>query len=372
MILINRIRVKIAVDCRMSGMSGIGVYLDNILAYFISEHPDNAYLLVGDKSRFKRFENYPQCKMLQTDIPIFSIKEVFGFPTKEINQCDAFFSPNFNIPFGISIPIYATIHDVVFLDVKGLSSKIGKIIRWIVLWRTIRISRKIFTVSNFSKKRIQFHFKKAPEIIVANSGINCELREFKMEGKAPYAFPYLLFIGNIKKNKGLDILLQAYDQASDRGLIHKLVIVGNYEKLKTTDPGIINRIENQNGNVIFTEKITNEQLYNTIAYATLLVQPSIYEGFGLPPLEALYLGCKVLLSDIPVFREIYGKLPVTFFEVNNSYDLTEKIMMCLQEEQPGQFIKKDIDSLYSLNRSAQLILSQINQLKPDNYWKPLF
>jgi len=353
--------MKIAVDCRMSGLSGVGVYLDNILAYFLSENSDNSYLLIGDQAKLKRYEYNYKCRILQTCIPIFSINEIFGFPTKEINQCDIFYSPFYNIPWGITIPIYSTIHDVVFLDVKGLTSKIGKYFRRIALWRAIKISKKIITVSNFSKGRIQFHFRKTPEIIVANNGINRELKTFKVNDKPPYSFTYILFIGNIKKHKGLDLLLQTYNQLNKNGLTRKLVIVGNYENFKTVDANIINQIDYKNKNVIFTGKITNEELYNIIAYASLLVQPSIYEGFGIPPLEALYLGCKTLISDIPVFREIYNKLPVKFFKVNNKDDLTKKIIKCLQDEPSIQSIKKDIDNLYSFEKSAQLILCLFNK-----------
>lgn len=349
--------MKIAVDCRMSGMSGIGVYLDNIVEYFLSENTGNTYLLIGDNSKLKCYENLPQCQILQTDIPIFSLKEVFGFPTKEINKCDVFYSPNFNIPFGIKIPVYSTIHDVVFLDVKGLTSKIGKFIRWMVLWRTTRISKKIFTVSDFSKKRILFHFKNSPEIIIANGGINRELKVFTVKNQSPYSFQYILFIGNIKKHKGLNLLLQAYDKAYGKGFMCKLVIVGDYKNFKTADTSIINHIDSHDKNIVFTGKITNEQLYNTIAHAQLLVQPSAYEGFGFPPLEALYLGCNALISDIPVFREVDGTLPVTFFDLNNIDDLTDKIIGCTQKNLLSPSIKTDIDKLYSLNRTAQLILS---------------
>ena len=55
--------------------------------------------------------------MLINEIPIFSVKELLFFPVKEINKCDVYFSPNFNIPMGISIPIFSTVHDVVFLDI---------------------------------------------------------------------------------------------------------------------------------------------------------------------------------------------------------------------------------------------------------------
>lgn len=349
--------MKIAIDCRMSGMSGIGVYLDNILAYLLTVKTENTYVLVGKQSVLACYGALSHCSIVQTDAPIFSIKEVFGFPTKEINQCDVFYSPNFNIPFGIKIPVYATIHDMVFLDVKGLTSKFGKFIRWMVLWRTSRISKKLVTVSEFSKKRIQYHFKKSPEIIVAYSGINRELKAFKINPEAPYQFQYILFIGNIKKHKGLDVLMKAFDRALKNGFAYKLVIVGDYENFKSADASMIGRIEEQNEHVVFTGKISNEQLYNTISHATLLVQPSVYEGFGLPPLEALYLGCNVLISDIPVFREIYEKLPVTFFELNNVDDLSEKIVRNVQNNVSNPHIKKDIDNLYSLDRTAQHILN---------------
>lgn len=351
--------MKIAIDCRMSGMSGIGVYLDNILAYFLSENTKDEYVLVGKESTLACYKDVPNCKIVHSDAPTFSLKEVFGFPTKEINKCDVFYTPNFNLPFGIKIPVYSTIHDMVFLDVNGLTSKIGKLIRWIALWRTAKVSKALFTVSEFSKNRIRYHFKNSPEIIVANSGINRELKAHKVKLMAPYDFQYILFIGNIKKHKGLDVLLEAFDRAQNRGFAYKLVIVGDYENFKSADVNIINRIHDQNENVVFTGKVTNEQLYDTIAFASLLVQPSVYEGFGLPPLESLYLGCNVLISDIPVFHEIYAKLPVTFFELNNIEDLSEKIILQATEHKLTSTIKSDIDNIYSLDRTAQLILNFI-------------
>lgn len=63
-----------------------------------------------------------------------------------------------------------------------------------------------------------------------------------------------------------------------------------------------------------------------IARAELLIQPSAYEGFGLPPLEALCLGTKPVVSDIPVFREVYDGLDVTFFKAGDAADLKEKIL----------------------------------------------
>lgn len=357
--------MKIAIDCRMSGLSGIGVYLDNILAYLLSLNSNDTYVLIGIPEILKCYQNKNNCTIVSAKTPIFSWKEVFGFPTKEINKCDVFYSPNYNIPFGINIPIYSTIHDIVFLDVEGLTTKFGKFIRWIVLWRTTIISKKIFTVSGFSKKRIQFHFKRSPEIIVTYGGINREIMSFKAGQKSPYEFEYILFIGNIKKHKGLEVLLKAFEQAQKNGFSHKLVIVGEYEHFKSTDESIIKRY-NEHENVVFTGRISNEQLYNTISNAQLLVQPSVYEGFGLPPLEALYLGCNVLITDIEVFHEIYGNLPVTFFELNNVDDLSEKIIHNVQHHLSTQSNKRDIDTLFSFDRSAQIILNHLKKINSNN------
>lgn len=352
--------MKIAIDCRMSGMSGIGVYLDNLVEYFLEDNKSDSFLLVGDISKLSKYENVPNCKILHTTISIFSFKEFCGFPTREINKCDVFYTPNFNIPFGIKIPIYSTIHDVVFLDIKGLTSNVGWLIRWLFLWRATRISKMVFTVSEFSRNRICFHFKNCPSIVVANSGINSQLKSFNAYPHSPYSFSYILFIGNIKKHKGLRLLLEAYDKACKIGFNRKLVIVGDYKSFKTADLDIINQIDTFNDHIVFTGKITNEELYNTIAHADLLVQPSFYEGFGLPPLEALYLGCNVLISDIPVFREIYDPLPLTFFDLANVDELSSKIVECSGKKKQMSSIKTYIDTLYSLKRTAQTIMGHFS------------
>lgn len=361
--------MKIAVDCRMTGMSGIGVYLDNILRYFISANVDDQYLLVGSRKKLSVYVNNQSCEILDTDVPIFSLKEFFGFPVKEINKCDLFYSPNFNIPYGIKVPIFSTIHDVVFLDVNGLTSGIGKFIRRCLLKRTVRISKMLFTVSAFSRQRIMYHFPDAPEIIVANSGINHMLMEYKPCELSPYPFEYILFIGNIKKHKGLEILLNAFDNARGKGFDRKLLIVGDHENFRTADKKILRRLDEQDKNIIFTGRITDEQLYDTIAHSSLLVQPSVYEGFGLPPLESLYLGCNALISDIPVFHEIYGSLPVTYFDLNDINDLENKIISCVNNEKLPESVRFDIDKLYSLSRTSELILSHIKNNKNEKFNK---
>lgn len=121
-----------------------------------------------------------------------------------------------------------------------------------------------------------------------------------------------------------------------------MIVIGDGEERKKLE-----KLADNNKNIIFTGRISNEEVIKIlensklnkdiiftvyvdnkklIAEAKILIQPSLYEGFGIPSLEALTLGTDVILSDIEVFKEIYSDLPVSFFEANNSEKLKEIIL----------------------------------------------
>lgn len=320
--------MKIAIDCRTLGNSGIGVYLREILKYILKE--DAEFLLIGDIEKLKKYSS-KNIKILDCKIKPFSLGEILSFPRKEINKYDSFYSPNFNIPYGLKINIFSTIHDVVFLDVDGVVSQIGRLIRKYYLSRALKVSKKIFTVSKFSKKRISYHFGKEDKIIIGYNGISSYLKEsiktseidilkkYKLNTKG-----YIIYVGNIKKHKGLKTLLEATNDILDEKL--KLVIVGENKNFKTSDKKIEKiLLKNKNKNIIFTGRVLDEELKILLKNSKTLIQPSLYEGFGIPPLEALYLGVKPIISDIEVFKELYLNLPVVFFKVGDKKDLKTQI-----------------------------------------------
>lgn len=347
--------MRIAIDCRMLGKSGIGVFLENILNNLISTYNNHNYLLIGSQCQLDKYKLIPNCTVLYTNIEIFSLKEQICFPVSIINECDLYFSPNFNIPPRIKIPVYSTIHDIVFLDVKGLTSFIGKAIRKFMIYIAIKRSKKIFTVSNFSKNRIEYYFNTKDKIIVTYNGLTEELINAKVPTLDKPFNDYILFVGNIKTHKGIGILLKAYLQAKNLGFDKKLVLIGNYKNFRTKDSEVISLINELGDDIIFTGYIDNILLYNYIYHASLLVQPSIYEGYGLPPLEALYLGTPVLLSDIPVFKEIYTMFNVSFFSVGNSNELAKSLLNFPYKDQVKEN-KEKITSTYSYKKSASIII----------------
>lgn len=348
--------IKIAVDCRMLSDSGIGCYLKNILAYLIKIE-NLSFLLVGREEEIIEYEQNRNCQLLAINIPIFSIQELFHFPLKEINQCDCFYSPNFNIPLGIKIPIFCTIHDVLFLDIP-ITTSIKRLIYYAYLKMSISRSDMIFTVSHFSKDRILYHFPKASnKIVVTYNGIANYVLNAK-QVKPYFDFQYFLYVGNIKPHKDLRTLLEAFNLLEKSEVNKKLVIVGNMYNFKTADVHIQTLLENGvfDRNIIFTGWVSNEDLLRILKYADLLIQPSVYEGFGIPPLESMYLGTPVILSDIQVFKEIYSEFPVVFFHCGNADDLSQKM---INSSTKRVFLSDKLKFKYGYKKSAEIVYKNI-------------
>ncbi len=337
--------MKIAVDIRMSGKSGIGAFLDNMLPTF-KESP-NEILLV----------NPP--------IKPFSLKEALFFPRellRQINACDAYFTPYCNIPGrvfsrGIKVPIFSTIHDVIFLDLP-LAGKVGTLLRKIVYKLAIFKSKEIFTVSEFSKSRIIERLKCKKPITVVHNGVPLYNEDSEKKEKTDT----IIFVGNIKAHKGIKTLIPAFIRA--RKELEKkpnekpprLLIVGSKENFRTSDTELESLFADcQKDGIEFTGFVPDEKLKDLISQARLLVQPSLYEGFGIPPLQALYSGTKALISDIPVFKEIYQKLPVEYFKAGDADDLAKKIVEQYSDKSP----LPPVERIYSYKKSAQAVLKRI-------------
>ena len=357
----------IAIDCRFLGSSGIGVFLRECLIRFYSNNL--SLLLIGNKTEIKK-ESIPisnNIEILQCDINTFSLNELFFFPKyllHRINKCDAYFTPYFNIPSGIKIPVFSTIHDMIFPDMPDLTSKIGLLARMFFYKRASRKSDLIFTVSKFSEERILYYLPKTKKTKVIYNGLS----DYIIKGISKNKFEekkenYILYIGNIKKHKGLKSLIQGFSKALQKGLKTKLYIIGNSENFRTKDSDFDSLLTSLPQNsIVFTGYLSDEQLLSYLKNADLLVQPSLYEGFGIPPLEAMSLGTPVLLSNIQVFKEIYSDFPVTYFTTNDSDSLCIELLKLLQDSTPNRVDLSDEQRYkYTYDKTAQLILKTIEE-----------
>lgn len=348
--------MKIAIDCRYIGKSGIGKFIENVVNWMLPNHPENNYLLIVNRDT--HLKESGSVRLLKTSYKPFSLRELLVFPVKQINKCDAYFTPYINIPVGIEIPVYTTIHDMLFFDVEGLVSSIGKVVRKWFYKRAVKKSRRIFTVSEFSKQRIHHHFNTEKDIVVVSNGISRYIKEYPIE-KCIEKENYYIYVGNVKPHKGLKTLITAFAEARKEGLKSKLLIVGNAEKFRTVDKTIYNLVADEDS-ISFTGWVSDEELTKYISRAKALILPSLYEGFGIPPMEAIYLGTSAIVSDIPVLKEIYQDLPVTFFQVGNHEDLKNKLLGISNTIESIDNIRRVIDGKYSFAHSADVILSVIS------------
>ena len=338
--------MKIAIDCRYLGKSGIGRVCQGILDHL--DYKEHEYYLVGNAEKLSA---YPSAHIIANDGNPFSAKGLFTFP-KEVNRlCDCVIIPNFIIPYGIKIPVYSIVHDLIFLDLPKITTKgfMDYRIKKMLLKRCMKKSVKIACVSGFTKSRCEHYFPKyADKCYVNYIGLSKEVLNYDATGIEKTNS--IVYVGNVKPHKGLKTLIDAFHMLP-KGM-YQLKIIGEKggflvgmkeEDLRSDD-------------VIFTGRLDDEQLLHEIASATFLVQPSLYEGFGLPPLEALYLGTQPIISDIPVFKEIYGDLPVVFFKTNDVYDLSEKIIHISEKKDIEQ---ADHEQRYSYRNFSKTLLKQL-------------
>lgn len=345
--------MRITIDCRFIGNSGIGTFIDGVVRNLIKYHPElNCLLIVSDY--LDEYNGCANISQIITDIKPFTLKELFCFPVKEINKTDAYFSPYINIPMGIKVPVYSTIHDVIFWDMPELVSKIGLWMRTFFVKHAISASKAIFTVSQFSKGRIQHHFKTKKPIVIVPNGVASHISNYNERVEKG---DYILFVGNVKQHKGLSVLVAAFQKAKANGLTSKLKIVGNKDNFRTCDNSFLSSAL-EDKDIVFTGRLTNEELVRVISSAKVLVLPSHYEGFGITPMEALCLGTNAIVSDIEVLQEVYSDLPVKFFKCGDCESLAN--LLC-EKQLPFNLseIRKKINSKYSYRIATDRICSVI-------------
>ncbi len=350
----------------MYGKSGIGSFLSGVLPFLCADASFERLLLLvwaDDEGFFKSFASGygGRVELVSCTVKTFSLRELFFFPKSlaaRINACSCYFSPYCNVPAGIRIPIYTTIHDLVFLDFPGLAGRASILARKILYKYAVFRSKALFTVSQFSRGRIISLLSCKKPVYVSCNGVPRFFQDAKSSGRLDEVKKgdFILFVGNIKAHKGLKTLLAAFP-AFHAKTSARLVIVGSAENFRSKDEAVSRLIGGELEAIEFTGYVSDERLVELISSARLLVQPSLYEGFGIPPLEALYCGTKAVISDIAVFKEIYGGLPVSFFRTGDVADLEAKMEAAWQSDA----VAPPPPDCYSYEKAAAVIAEHVKQ-----------
>ena len=320
--------MKLVIDLRLINASGIGTYLKNIIPGIL--HAFDSVTVLGDTNEIQLFDWSKSVRIIEFNAAIYSLKEQIQYPFI-VPKCDILWCPHFNVPifYVKASKIVTTIHDVYHLSDNASISYLKKKYAEILFKNAISKSNVVFTVSEFSKSEILKHIKvNSQKIQIVYCGVDKSLFE-STNPESNFKLPknYILYVGNIKPHKNLIVLLKAYATFSEEFKSkYKLVFVGKKQGFITKDNNIQHFIKDNNliEHITFTGYIADYEIPKIYREASLFVFPSLYEGFGLPILEALASQTKVISSNAASLPEVGGEA-VTYFDPKNYLELVEKI-----------------------------------------------
>ncbi len=333
---------KVLIDgvALLSPLTGIGRYT----------HKISKELLLKDNFNIEFFYGYysknliepsmkPQLKTLKS----FIVKNrlikksvrrlLFFFSKISAKQYNLYWQPNFIPNGGVKADkIVTSVHDFSFIHYRDFHPKerIEHIERY--FFKNVAKSDMIITGSHYSKEEIVNYLNFSEEKIeVIYHGIDHNLFKIYQEPKVDFELPkkYILSVGSIEPRKNLIGLLKAYALLDDElKAEYKLVLVG-FKGWENRE--IMKIIKENERSIFYLGFISDEELAKVYNLASLFVFPSFYEGFGLPPLEAMACGTPVISSNASSLPEVGGDA-VVYCDPNSSLDIKEKISIVLNDK----------------------------------------
>lgn len=283
------------------------------------------------------------------------------------DNLDVFFNPTHYSPLFLNCPQVITILDVSYKYFPELFNK--KDLYKLSLWGkySVKKASKVITISNSSKDDIIKEYG-VPEAKIAVIPVG--IKNIKREDMTKAEFfkkydldkPYILFVGTLQPRKNIARLIEAYSKMEGKDE-YDLVIVGKkgwqYEDILSAPEkyGVAQ-------NVKFLHTVSNEDLPSFYEHAVLFVLPSLYEGFGLPILEAMRYGCPVATSDVSSLPEAGGDA-AEYFNPTKVEEITKTLTKIVKDKSlQEKMVKKGKEHIkkFSWDKSADDVLQVLTQV----------
>ena len=326
---------RIVIDARMINHSGIGRYTREVIES--AKRTSRNVELIANSSSIGSCGPLGLA-IIQFRSGIYTLREQLEFFLK-VGRCDLFISPHYNVPLALPkakrrIAILPDTNHLAFARDLSLPKQVYA--SFFFRWASFR-SKALVTISEFSKSEIVKFIGTSPERIkvillaIAPEVFSDEPNSLGTRSELVQSIAaerFCLFVGNVKPHKNLKRSLEAFEVLLSRFPDLKFVIVGKKEKLLGLDNDTLKMLDDADsrfmGRVIATGEISDSELGFLYKRAACLLFASLYEGFGIPPLEAMHLGCPVVCS-----RE--GSLPevcrdaVHYCDGYSASDIAEKV-----------------------------------------------
>jgi glycosyltransferase involved in cell wall biosynthesis len=329
-------RLRVLLDCRMATWTGVGRYTVGLARALARIDDIELIQVIADG------EQPPVAVRAQADEvggasaasePISASKHPFTLGggrelariARDIKP-DVLHCPHFPTPLPATHPLVVTTHDLTPLVVPGVMP--GRVKRAVYRWwnhRAVRVADQIITDASFTLGEIERIFPHAAGRITAiplgvDDFASVQFRPVaKRDGRAPY----VLSMGSTREHKDLPTLLRAFATVASGRPDLRLLLVG------ADEPGYLDRESALaspaiRARVAFTGRIDDDTLRGLMAGAEAFVFPSQYEGFGLPPLEAMAMGAPTMVADVASLPEVVGDGALRF-AVGDADELAVKL-----------------------------------------------
>ncbi|MDO8566286.1 MAG: glycosyltransferase family 1 protein [Candidatus Moranbacteria bacterium] len=267
------------------------------------------------------------------------------------------------------------IHDVSFRRYPELIGWLDRLFLMLLIPRSLARATLIVTPSQFTKQEIiKYYAVHEEKITVVQNALGenffkdaAEDTEKDRVVREKYHLPedFIIAAGTLQPRKNIPLLVSAFASLRKRLPKMNLVLVGN-RHAHHADSQIDRTIarENLGETVIFPGFVKESDLPTVIRLAQVFVLPSLYEGFGIPLLEAMSQRVPVVASDIPGLREVGGEA-VAYFDPKSIVSCEERVYtLCTQEEERMALIKHGEERvrLFSWQKSAHLLLNAYNKI----------
>lgn len=261
--------------------------------------------------------------------------------------------------------VIITVHDLAFKSLKGAFTWKSLLWKNIITNLSINKAKKIIAITNFTKEEILKHYPKIDEkkISVIYNGFNNLSNEYiNMENVSDnikrILKPYILTVSTISPRKNIDGLVRAFYKIKD-DISDNLIIAGSNGWMYESVYELVKEL-NIEDRVIFTGKINDDELKYLYSNSKVFAYVSFYEGFGLPPLEAMSYKIPCLVSDVSSIPEVVGNCAIKV-NPNNIDDIAKAIKKLIKE---GNYISPELinDNLnrFSWESCADNVLNILN------------
>jgi glycosyltransferase involved in cell wall biosynthesis len=312
--------MRVAIDTRKIHDFGIGTYIRNLLRQLARIDRDTEYvLLCREPDLGIAAQLGPNFRSVREPSPNYSLREQIHVPwVLRRERPDVYHAPHYVLPPAVRCRSVVTIHDCIHLMFpQYLPNKAAYAYARASMWAAARRSDRILTVSEASKRDILSLFNVKPEkIVVVYNAIDehfsatpSEEHVARIRERYQLDHKFVLYVGNIKPHKNLVRLIEAFAELRRTHDDLKLLIIGDeISKL----PALRRAVHRHKLHkyVRFLGYLKDDTLTVLYRLASVFVFPSLYEGFGLPPLEAMASGTPVVTSNVSSLPEVTGDAAV--------------------------------------------------------------